>query len=466
MKTSLQSMEASKHNILIIDDDRAVCASISLMLKKQGYQTDSIFSPKEAIAKAEEFRPDLILLDMNFTVNTSGKQGLSLLKQLKASFPETSVILMTGWATVQLAVEGMKLGARDFIAKPWENKQLLAAVHSVLHLFHPKAAVLSDDIADKADMIGSHPAFLKVKQMALQVARTDASVLIMGESGTGKEILAEAIHNASSRKQMPFVKVNMGGISSSLFESEMFGHIKGSFTDAINDREGRFSMADKGSIFLDEIGELPLQNQVKLLRVLQERAFEILGSSSTQHVDFRLISATNKNLSEMVRQGSFREDLFYRINLIILQLPSLKERRSDIPLLAQSFATKLCKLYQQERPHFAQSTLDWLSEQDYPGNIRALKNHVERTILLNLGKEEINIKHFQDARQISSNATELIEIPEVGSITLEALEASMIRKTLNYHRHSISKAARALGISRSALYRRLEKYKIPHEPSL
>lgn len=406
---------------------------------------------------------------MNFTINTSGKQGLTLLKTIREKYPDLLVILMTGWATVQLAVEGMKIGAKDFIAKPWENKHLLASIKSILDLY-------STDLSDKIDsnseigempkMIGSDPAFLQVLNMAQQVAATEASVLIMGESGTGKELLAETIHQLSHRKDKPFVKVNLGGISSSLFESEMFGHKKGAFTDAYDDREGRFSVADGGTIFLDEIGELPLQNQVKLLRVLQEKTFEVLGSSKSQRSDFRVVSATNKNLASLVASGAFREDLFYRVNLITIELPSLQNRSSDIPQMAQHFAQQVCHVYQKKAPYISSETLNWLSKQSYPGNIRELKNQVERTLLLNFNEKEISITHFKKTKLMGSNPETRIKIPEVGSISLAELEISMIKKALNFHNHNISKTARSLGISRSALYRRLDKHNIPYEPSI
>ncbi len=457
--------DQNKEKILIIDDDRAVCASIGLLLKKNLYPNKCIYRPIDVMEAIHSFNPKLILLDMNFTVSTTGKQGLQLLREIRAEAPEIHVILMTGWATVQLAVQGMKLGARDFIAKPWDNKQLLGSIKSILQLYGSAAPNSSDDF-DSELMIGNHERFQKVKDLAAQVASTEASVLILGESGTGKELLAQSIHENSGRKQETFVKVNLGGISESLFESEMFGHKKGSFTDAYSEREGRFAMANKGTIFLDEIGELALQSQVKILRVLQEKKFEVLGSSDTQSSDFRLISATNKNLAAMVQQGSFREDLYYRINLITLQLPALRERSSDIPLLARHFAKQLSLVYKQESPYINDEALHWLSQQSYPGNIRELKNQVERTILINLKEKELGAKHFKDTRKLGSSPGTIIQMPEVGSISLEELEAGMIQKTLNYHSHNISKTARSLGISRNALYRRLQKYNIPHEPPI
>ncbi|MCL4107194.1 UNVERIFIED_CONTAM: hypothetical protein GTU68_033009 [Idotea baltica] len=298
--------------------------------------------------------------------------------------------------------------------------------------------------------------------MAERVAPTEASVLILGESGTGKELLAEAIHRKSKRKDNVFVKVNLGGISGSLFESEMFGHKKGAYTGATTDREGRFSKAHNGTIFLDEIGELEVDHQVKLLRVLQEKSFEVLGSSEPIKSDFRVISATNKDLQDMVFDRSFREDLFYRINLITLYIPSLNQRRSDIPSLVKHFAGKMSHLYNTEVPIFETETMNWLSAQSYPGNIRELKNKVERAILLNFDKKVISVKDFKNLQK-SGQGSSMIKIPEVGLVKLDEMEEHMIKQALAFHEDNISKAARSLGITRSSLYRRLEKYNIPHE---
>ena len=460
--------EKSLHRILIIDDDKAVCASIGLLLKKQGYEQQHVNHPSEVLDRLDSFKPNLILLDMNFTIETSGRQGLALLKKIREYHPHISVILMTGWATVQLAVEGMKLGAKDFIAKPWDNKELMNSIKSIFQIYHNQNTNESnsfDQLGQSVDiqMVGSHPLFLDVIGMAKRVAPTEASVLILGESGTGKELLAEFIHTNSLRANNPFVKVNLGGISTSLFESEMFGHKKGSFTDAYSDREGRFTKANYGTIFLDEIGELAVENQVKLLRVLQEKSYEILGESQTKKSDFRVIAATNKDLEQMVLSGSFREDLFYRINLITLYLPALRERSSDISAMVIHFAKQVCALYQKELPYISSETLNWLCKQPYPGNIRELKNQVERAILLNFNKKELTINNFKAIQDKSSNPKSPIKMPEVGSISLDQMEEHMIKHALHFHNNNISKTANALGITRSSLYRRLEKYNIDHE---
>ncbi|MDF1694918.1 MAG: sigma-54 dependent transcriptional regulator [Saprospiraceae bacterium] len=460
----------SNERILIIDDDQAVCLSLKLLLKKKGYETISVNHPSIAMETIAEFNPDLILLDMNFTINTTGKQGLAMLKRIVDDHPTVSVILMTGWATVQLAVEGMKIGAKDFLAKPWDNNHLVKSIQDILALTstaNPQRISSSSTQSEDqfAHIIGQTEPFMHAMDIAKRVAKTDASVLITGESGTGKEVISEAIHEMSQRSAQPFVKVNLGGISTTLFESEMFGHKKGAFTGAIADRTGRFELANKGSIFLDELGELPMDSQVKLLRVLQEKTFEPLGSSRSKRSDVRVISATNKDLLEMVAKGSFREDLFYRINLITIHLPSLRERKEDIPLLVKHFVKSTCQAYNFDQPILEDTTMNWLKNQAYPGNIRQLKNMVERTILLNTNSKILNVKDFQSYTKINPASTH-VSLPEVGKITLQEMEINMIKKALAYHHHSISKTAASLGITRSALYRRLEKHNIPHESQI
>ncbi len=446
--------------ILVIDDDRTVCKSLELLLKKSGYDCQSVPLPNVALEKVQEWKPDLILLDMNFSIDTSGKQGLAMLKRIKESHPDILVILITGWATLQLAVKGMKLGAKDFLAKPWDNKHLLASIDTAISIYgNRKLEATSEKEADE-HIIGQSPAFLEVLKLVDSVSRTNASILITGESGTGKEIIAEAIHLRSKRNQRPFVKVNLGGISTSLFESEMFGHVKGAFTDAQADREGRFTKAHTGTIFLDEIGDLALESQVKLLRVLQEKSYEVLGSSETVKTDVRVISATHRSLEELVSSGGFREDLFYRINLIQIKMPSLSERREDIPLLVKYFVKHVCINYEIEKPYITQDAFDWLSNQSYAGNIRQLRNIVERTVLLSENKKKLDIKDFQANMLIAKRSLDKITLPNIGEMTLDELESSMIRKALAFHNHSISQTSRSLGLTRSSLYRRMEKYGI------
>jgi len=447
-------------HILIVDDDRTVCKSLELLLRKNSFVARSIHHPSEVLEEIEKISPMLVLLDMNFTINTSGKQGMKMLDIIISKYPNMPVILMTGWGTLQLAVEGMKKGAKDFLTKPWDNKHMLTSIRTALELSELSQSNASNAFTKDASIIGNSEAFQKVMSLVDRVASTNASVLITGESGTGKEVVAEAIHNRSKRSDQQFVKVNLGGISTSLFESEMFGHTKGAFTDAAMDREGRFALADGGTIFLDEIGDLALSSQVKLLRVLQEQTYEVLGSSKVQRTDVRVISATHKPLEEMVSQEIFREDLYYRINLIQIRIPSLSERAEDIPLLVRHFVNRTTQLYEFDEPIIESEAIDWLSRQEYPGNIRQLRNLVERTTLLSTDKKVLGIKDFQEHMLAKKYQNQKIVSPEIGKVTLDEMEEHMIRKAYTYHNQSVSKTSRSLGITRSSLYRRLEKYGI------
>jgi two-component system, NtrC family, response regulator len=452
--------------ILIIDDDKAVRTSLLLLLQQQGYAAKDAGSPNEALAFLHHQAPSLILLDLNFSMETSGEEGMRLLKQIRRLHPAVPVILITGWATIELAVKGMKEGANDFVNKPWKNDHLLQSIQTLLDLTQKKTEKLSrvklDDRYQFHQIIGEDPRILDILSTIGRIAATDASVLIIGESGTGKELVAEAIHQNSLRHSKPFVKVNLGGISSTLFESEMFGHVRGAFTDAKADRTGRFEMANKGTIFLDEIGDLDPGSQVKLLRVLQDRTYEVLGSSRTKTVDTRVICATNRNLEDLVADKLFREDLLYRINLITIQLPSLRQRAGDIPLLVNFFVNNLREIY--NRPHLSltPAALKWLQQLDLPGNIRQLKNLVERTILVTKA-DRLDEADFRSQVEIRTKKTPAVQLPEVGSLTLEEMEKQMIRQAMDHHKNRITKVAKALGITRSALYRRLEKYNIPYD---
>jgi DNA-binding NtrC family response regulator len=452
--------------ILIIDDDMAVRTSLELLLQREKYQVKSSASPAEALDTLRGETPELILLDLNFSIDTSGEEGLRLLEQIKALKPSVPVILITGWGSIALAVQGMKMGAGDFIHKPWDNQHLVQSIKTLLDLKSNKTAARTRKQLDAqyqfGHIIGEDPKILQILDTIGRVAGTDASILITGESGTGKELIAEAIHQNSQRKHKPFVKVNLGGISTSLFESEMFGHIRGAFTDARFDRIGRFEMAAKGTIFLDEIGDLDASSQVKLLRVLQDRTYEVLGSSRTKTVDMRVVCATNKDLQGMVQKSSFREDLLYRINLITLHLPALRERPGDIPLLVQSFIQNLRDIYNRPGLMVDPKALKWLQQLSLPGNIRQLKNLVERTILVSK-KDLLGIDDFSTQLETSPNKKGNITSPAWGLGTLEEMEIEMIKRALELHRGRISRAAKALGITRSALYRRLEKYQIPYD---
>ena len=446
--------------ILIIDDDSAVRSSLSFMLKRAGYEAQVVPGPREAIEVVRTVAPDLILMDMNFTLSTTGEEGLTLLKQVKVFRPDTPVILMTAWGSIQLAVQGMQAGAFDFIPKPWNNAALLQRIETALELSTaPKETTQEqNDAFNRNHIIGRSQGLTDVLNTIARIAKTNASVLITGESGTGKELIAEAIHINSQRAKHPFVKVNLGGISQSLFESEMFGHKKGAFTDASADRTGRFEMADKGTIFLDEIGDLDLSCQVKLLRVLQDQTFEVLGDSRPRKTDIRVVSATNADLRKMVNERTFREDLFYRINLITVKLPALRERREDIPLLVRHFADRQAETNGLPRTEFSADAMQFLSRLPYPGNIRELKNLVERTILVS-GKSTLDASDF-DAQYIRHNDQKAAESTSFIGMTLDEIERQTILQALERHKGNLSQVAMALGISRAALYRRLEKHNI------
>ena len=452
--------------VLVIDDDVAIRTSLRLLLKQAGYATTAVAGPAEAVAAVRAAVPDLVLLDMNFSAATSGADGLALLAELKALAPQVLVVLLTGWGSIALAVAGMKAGAAEFVTKPWQNEALLQTIATTLALAAPAGPTppagrqALDKQFDFQHIIGGDPQLLAVLRQVGQVAATDASVLIEGESGTGKELIAEALHQNSRRRGGPFVKVNLGGISSSLFESELFGHRRGAFTDARADRVGRFELANGGTIFLDEIGELELASQVKLLRVLQDRTYEVLGDSRPRRLDLRVVAATNKNLAELVAQGRFREDLFYRLNLITLRLPPLRERPADIAPLARHFVQQLQATYQRPGLRLSPAAAHWLQEQPLPGNIRELKNLVERAALTTPHNELIPSNFQAHAGHPTPLAP--AELPAPGTMTLEALEEQMIRQSVAHYQGNLSRVARALGLSRGALYRRLDKFGIPY----
>ena len=446
--------------ILVVDDDSAIRTSLSFMLKRAKYDVQAVSSPKEAIAIVRTIAPELILMDMNFSLTTTGDEGITLLKQVKIFQPDTPVILMTAWGSIQLAVKGIQAGAFDFITKPWNNAALMQHIETALALSNKKkeeeATLKGTDEFDRSHIIGKSKALTDVLNTIQRVVKTNASVLITGESGTGKELIAEAVHRNSPRAKKPFVKVNLGGISQSLFESEMFGHKKGAFTDASSDRIGRFELADKGTIFLDEIGDLDLSCQVKLLRVLQEQTFEVLGDSRPRKVDIRVVCATNTDLQKMVQEHTFREDLFYRINLITVHLPALRERREDIPLLVRHFADLQSQTNGLPKVDFTPDAMKYLQGLPYPGNIRELKNLVERTILVS-AKETLDAEDFK-AQYI--RPTETSSSQNLNGLTLDELERQRILQALEQYENNLSQVATALGLSRPALYRRLEKHNI------
>jgi DNA-binding NtrC family response regulator len=449
--------------ILIVDDDPSVTASLSLLLKQAGLVSVTASSPDEAMTLLRTHEVRLVLQDMNFSRQTTGAEGLALLARLRAERPSVPVVLMTAWGSIDLAVQGMKAGAADFVTKPWSNAPMLETVKTALGLAasaSPAGALPTreelDARYDFGALVGEDPTLLKVLEIAGRVAATQAPVLVTGESGTGKELVAEAIHRNSPRRNGPFVKVNLGGIAPSLFESEMFGHVKGAFTDAKHDRQGRFELAHGGTIFLDEIGELDAGAQVKMLRVLQDRVYEVLGSSTPRTVDVRVVSATNRSLADAVAAGAFREDLLYRINLIALRVPPLRERGDDILRIAQSVLRSLGTAYGREGLALAPSAVRWLRSQAWPGNVRQLRHVLERAVLV--GSRDV--LDVADLAGGDAAAAERDGLPTVGSMTMDEIEKAMILKSLKFHQGNVTRVAEALGFSRPALYRRLEKYGI------
>ena len=456
--------------ILIVDDDRGIRTSLRLLLERNGYEVAEAKNKQEAMNIVWNQPPELILMDMNFSPMTTGEEGLQLLRQVKETNPLIPVILMTAWGSIELAVRGMKNGASDFITKPWNNSLLLRRIETTLRLSArqatadgriPSSFPLSSPQAVASSLpspaiIGRSPQLLKVMETISLIAPTNASVLITGESGTGKELIAQALHQQSQRAKKPFVKVNLGGMSQSLFESEMFGYRKGAFTGAVGDRKGRFEMADGGTIFLDEIGDLDMGSQVKLLRVLQEQTFEPLGTSKPLQVDVRVVSATNAPLQQLIQEGRFREDLFYRINLISVHLPALRERPEDIPLLVNHFTRQAAKANALPMADIADDAIDYLRTLTYPGNIRQLKNLVERTVLISR-RQQLTRRDFE--RQVALDPQLSAPVTH-GMGTLDEQERDAIVRMLEQHNNNISRVAEALGISRGALYRRMEKYNI------
>ena len=442
--------------ILIIDDDSAVRSSLSFMLKRAGYEVKTAPGPREAMDIVRAEAPALILMDMNFTLSTTGEEGLTLLKQVKVFRPDVPVILMTAWGSIQLAVQGMQAGAFDFITKPWNNAALLQRIETALELTAAPKEVPEEQTTalNRSHIIGKSKGLMDVLNTVARIARTNASVLITGESGTGKELIAEAIHINSQRVKQPFVKVNLGGISQSLFESEMFGHKKGAFTDASADRIGRFEMANKGTIFLDEIGDLDPSCQVKLLRVLQDQTFEVLGDSRPRKVDVRVVSATNADLRKMVSERTFREDLYHRINEFTLRMPDLKERKEDILLFANFFLDQANKELDKHLIGFDAKASQALMNYHWPGNLRQMKNIVKRATLLAQSS-------FITLLELG---TELLETPASSNTSIalrnEETEKEHILEALRQTGNNKSKAAQLLNIDRKTLYNKLKLYNI------
>jgi DNA-binding NtrC family response regulator len=452
--------------ILIADDQEDVRDALSFICSAEGYPTVTVDSPERVLAlvRAESF--DLLLMDMNFDAReTTGAGGLELLPQVAQLDPALSIVVMTAYGSVRLAVEAMHRGAKDFLEKPWENERLLSILRTQLQLrralrrhaqLEAENQGLRRAAAAEPDLVANSPAMRRAESVIRQVAPSDANVLITGENGTGKGVAARLIHQLSSRAQAAFISVNMGGLPDSLFESEMFGHVKGAFTDARSDRVGRFELADQGTLFLDEIANLTPVQQAKMLRVLETGEFERLGSSKTLQVNARIVSATNADLQIEIEAGRFREDLFFRLNTIEIHLPPLRERPQDIPVLAARILDELKRRYHKEVRPPSPLALGCLVAYPWPGNIRELQHALERGVLLATADGELKPEDFG----LGSPKGPSPRSAALDDMDLDAVEAHLIRKALDRSQGSAPAAAKVLGLSRSAFYRRLQKHGI------
>jgi DNA-binding NtrC family response regulator len=444
--------------VLIADDQPDVLEALRLLLKTEGYQIDCVESPAAVLTAVERREYDVVLIDLNYARDTtSGQEGLDLLAKLRALDESLPVVVMTAWGSVNLAVEAMRRGARDFVEKPWDNERLLAIVRTQGELGRAlrRSTRLEAQTQLQADgipaLIAESAAMRPVLQVITRVGPSDANVLITGENGTGKGLIAQVLHGSSGRAARPMVTINTGGVSEGVFESELFGHVKGAFTDAKQDRIGRFELADGGTLFLDEIANVSPSQQQKLLRVLETGEFERLGSSKTRKANVRLISATNADLDAEVAAGRFRQDLLFRLNTIEIRLPPLRDRRDDIPLLARHFLGVHARRYRKAIAGFGPDALQAFADYAWPGNVRELDHAVERAVLMAQG----DTIHAPDLALRRAPGA----MPSLDDMSLEDVEALLIRKAMARH-GNVTLAARALGLSRSALYRRLERYKL------
>jgi DNA-binding NtrC family response regulator len=455
MKTS----NAAATRVLVADDQPDVREALRLLLKNEGYEIQAAASPAEILAALEAREFDIVLMDLNYARDTtSGAEGLDLLMRIQAMDSALPVIVMTAWGSVQLAVEAMRRGARDFIQKPWENARLLAIVRTQVELrqsLRKQIRLEAENRLLRADslptLIAEAESMRPVLDLIARVGPSDANVLVTGEHGTGKEVVAKALYALSPRASKPLVTVNAGGLSEGIFESELFGHVKGAFTDAKMDRVGRFELAEGGTLFLDEIANVPMNLQAKLLRVLETGEMERVGSSKTRRVDVRIIAATNADVNAEVNAGRFRQDLLFRLNTIEIQLPPLRNRREDIPLLANHFLRSYAQRYRKNLTGFDAPAMQALHEHMWPGNVRELDHAVERSVLLAQGNQ-VRASDLGLRAASSGGAARLEEM------NLEDVERYLVQKTLARFDGNVSQAADALGLSRSGLYRRMQKY--------
>ena len=444
--------------ILAADDQPHILEAIELLLRPEGYIVDTAKSPatvRESLAS--EFY-DAVLIDLNYTRDTtSGQEGLDLLSEIVSFDSNLPVIVMTAWGNVRLAVEAMRRGARDFIQKPWENERLLAIIRTQVELHRALQRTQQLEAETRLlraegapDFIASAPAMQPVLQTMARIGPSDANVLVTGQHGTGKEVVARTLHILSPRVSMPLVAVNTGALPEGTFESELFGHVKGAFTDARTDRIGRFELADNGTIFLDEIGNVPMRQQAKLLRVIETGEVERVGSSRTKKVNVRVISATNTDLATAIAAGQFREDLLFRLNTVEIHLPALRERREDIPALAAHFLARYAQRYRAQVHGFAAAAMQTMMQYPWPGNVRELEHTLERAVLMAQGEDvQVSDLGLNLQRPQGQNLEEL---------SIEEVESILVRKALQRFHGNVSQAAEALGLSRGALYRRMERY--------
>ncbi len=444
--------------VLIADDQPDVLEALRLLLKAEGLQIEAASSPAGILSSIESRDFDAVIMDLNYTRDTtSGEEGLDLLTRIQAADSLLPVIVMTAWGSVGLAVEAMRRGARDFIQKPWENERLVSIVKTQIELSNALRRGIrleAENSLLRAEgaptLIAEAPAMQPVLQMIARVGPSDANVLITGEPGTGKEVVAKTLHAISPRTSKPMVTVNAGGLAEGIFESELFGHVKGAFTDAKMDRVGRFELADTGTLFLDEIANVPMNLQAKMLRVLEIGEMERVGSSKTRKVDVRVISATNARLDEEVAAGRFRQDLLFRLNTIEIHLPPLRDRREDIPVLARHFLGIHARRYRKNITGFDHAAMQALTENSWQGNVRELNHVVERAVLMT---QDTVVRSGDLALRAGRDAS-----PRLEDMSIEEVEAFLIKKALARHGGNVSHAASALGLSRSALYRRLQRY--------
>lgn len=458
--------------ILIADDDHNILAALKLLLSCADYDVTLASHPEQVVKLFSQQSFDCVLLDLNFNLDTtSGEEGLAIIEQLNKMDENVPIVVMTGWATVELAVNAMQKGAADFIQKPWENERVLTIVETQIRLakqchqalkLNQENQLLKSDNGYFDTLIAESESMKQVLFMANQVALSDINILITGDNGTGKSLLAEHIHAKSKRKEHSLINVNMGAISESLFESEMFGHVKGAFTDARENRIGRFELADQGSLFLDEIGNIPISQQAKLLRVLESQQFEKVGASKTQQVDTRVIAATNADIEALIKAGEFRQDLLYRLNTVVLKLPSLRERIDDIMPMADHFLTVFAEKYHKQNLFFSEQATTALLTYQWPGNIRELNHMIERAVVLSTG-EEICLAQLALTPAEDSSQTRQQNIDDYSDDleqTLDDIDREVIQRRLQRHGGNMVDVAKSLGLSRSAFYRRIDKYNL------